>query len=454
MLLTTILLAALADPLAANQQAIRILERSQAAHGSTDPKVSMTIRADLVSEGQSLVAMPPFESYPMRMDVTLDPASRTWRVASSSTIAGDFTFVETSAVKEGKGISYTPETRTWREVAGEPSVLNRYIPQRLLRQVLQDRSGLRAVDDHTVTSGSRTLFFDPKTSLLHRVVQVAPSSFGDSVREQLFEDYKRVGNVLLPSRLRFRTTTAVVGPVENVYRYENVRNDATFAPSDFVAPEGYAKTDTSYRAQFAAKPLAKDVWLLENVTKTADQWSYNVLVVAFDEFVLLAEAPVSSATSERILEKVRELAPGKPVRYLVQSHHHNDHIGGIRAYIAEGTTIVTGATAKPLVEKLAVAPFFLDPDRLHREPRAPKIETVSEPRTIRDANHEVVIYNIGPNPHANDMLIMHLPKEKLLWQADMINDGEYPENAATRDFKEKTSKLEVEKIVGLHGRVR
>lgn len=449
MLLAAILAATLAQPLELNHRAVRALEKSLDAHGSPDPKVSLTIRAGLVNEGQSLTAVGPFEAYPLRMDVALDPATKRMRVASTSSIAGDFTFSDILALTDGKGWSVTPEMKSYAEVTSEPPVLNRFLPARLVRQLLRNRAMLRAVDDHTILAGAQTIHLDPKTNLVHRVVQVTPSGYGDAVRESVYEDYKRTGDVLLPSRLRMRTTTAVHGTIENVYRYEDVRVDAKL--DDYVLPPDYKKADYSYRASFEAKPLAKDVWLLENVTKTTGQWSYNVLVVAFDDFVLVCEAPVGSETSERVLEKVRELAPGKPVRYLVQSHHHGDHIGGIRTYVAEGTTILTGATTKPLIEKLAAAPFLLDPDRLQRDPKAPKIELVSEPRKIGD---RAVIYNIGPNPHAKDLLIVHLPQEKILWQSDMINEGEYPENASTRAFMEQVRALSYERVVGLHGKVR
>ncbi len=428
------------------------MERALEAHGSADPKVSLSIRADQVTEGQSLVALPPFETYPFRMDVTLDPAAKRLRVVTQSAIAGDFAFGDVLALQDGKGFSLTPEVKSYREITNEPPVLNRWFPHRLLRQVLTNRAALRAVDDHTVAFGSQALFFDPKTHLLQRVQQVVPSTFGDSMRDTLYEEYKRTGQALLPSRVRVRMTNMVHGAVENVYRYEDVKAAAEFGASDFTVPEGYAKPDYSYRGQFEVKPLADGVWLLENVTRTTGQWSYNVLAVAFDDFVLVAEAPVGNDTTERVLEKIRELAPGKPVRYLVQSHHHSDHLGGIRAYVAEGTTIVTGATVKPLVEKLAASPFALDPDRLHRDPKAPKIEVVDERRTITDGKREAVVINIGPNPHARDMLIVHLPKEKILWQSDMINEGEYPANAATADFWRKVGGLEVERVVGLHGR--
>jgi hypothetical protein len=470
-MLTLLVLLAVAggDPLTSNAKAIQALERSVAAYGGADVekelKLSLSIRSDLVTEGQSHTALPPFEAYPMRLDVKIDRPARRQRIVWDSSIAGDFRFTDVTATQDGKGFGLTEEAKTWREVTSEPPTLNRFLPHRIVAHALQNRASLRwlGVDDgeETISAATQngnvmTLVLDAKSGLLKRVEQVTSFGvFGDGVRESIFEDHRRIGPILLPARMRLRNRNAVHGVVENVYRYEDAGPVAEFDAKELTLPEGYAKPDYSWRRPFAAKELAKDVYLLENVSGTTGQWSYNVLAVVFDEFVLVAEAPVGSGTTEKVLEKIRELAPGKPVRYLVQSHHHSDHLGGIRPYIAEGTTILTGATTKPLIEKIAAAPSRLDPDRLSRNPRSPKIETITEPRTIRDAHHEVVIYNIGPNPHARDMLIAHLPAEKILWQSDMINEGEYPENASTRDFHAKVARLGLEhgRVVGLHGRI-
>jgi len=476
MLTLFVLLAAIGgDPLASNAKAIAALERSVAAYGGArddrshidiekDLKLTLSIRADAISEGQSLAVLPPFESYPLRIDAKIDRPGKRQRMVWDSSIAGDFRFVDVTVLQDGKGFALGEDLKTWREVASEPPTLNRFLPHRLVAQVLQNRASLRWLGstdgEESVFAGMpmglMTLHFDAKNGLLKRAERITSYGiFGDGTQEAVFEDYRRVGALQLPARLRVRTRNSVHGALETVYHYD-ARAVAEFDAKELAIPEGYTKADFSWRGPFTAKPLAKDVYLFENVTGTTGQWSYNVLAVVFDEFVLVAEAPAGNETTDKVLEKLRELAPGKPVRYLVQSHHHSDHIAGIRSYIAEGTTILTGESVKPLIEKIAAAPTLLAPDRLMRDPKAPKIETVKEPRTIRDAHHEVVIYNIGPNPHARDMLIVHLPSEKILWQSDMVNEGEYPPNAATKDFTSKVGALglKYEQMVGLHGRAK
>lgn len=453
-----------ADPLASNIKALALLEKSLTAHGGRqeDLSASLTIRSNFINEQQSHGAFEPYDPHPLTMEVKVDQAAKRIRVSADSSLPGDFHFRDVTILENGKGFSLTPDVMTWRENNQEPVILNRVFPHRYILQALANRASVRSAGEHAISYATAsgvhlTLHFDPRTSLLTRLEQVLSMGvLGDAWRDVTYSGYTKTGRLLLPSTITIRSINSVHGVVTNVYRYENVRDTATFSEAELKVPEGYAKGDYSYRGNFAVKTLAPDVYLFENITSSTGQWSYNVMAVVFDDHVLIAEAPISSAVTEQVLAKVRELAPDKPVRYLVQSHHHGDHLGGIRGYVAEGTTVVTGATAKPLIEKIAAAPSALDPDRLHRAPRKPQFEVVEKTKTFRDAKHEVVVHNIGPAPHAQDMLIVWLPNERILYQADLVNDGEYPDNEGTRHLMEKLRALGIEPkvIAGLHGRVR
>ena len=87
------------------------------------------------------------------------------------------------------------------------------------------------------------------------------------------------------------------------------------------------------------------------------------------------------------------------------------------------------------------------------------VETVTnKKRVFQDDKHVVELYDIGPNPHANEMLVVYLPKEKILFQADMVNaaaNGTIPiAQDPTVSFSEKLQQLglNVEKIYAVHGR--
>jgi glyoxylase-like metal-dependent hydrolase (beta-lactamase superfamily II) len=176
--------------------------------------------------------------------------------------------------------------------------------------------------------------------------------------------------------------------------------------------------------------------------------------------VLVVEAPeqiLYNNNSVQALAKIKETVPGKPIKYLVLTHHHSDHAGGFREYVAEGTTIVTTASTKSSLEKaLAVDSSLLPQFSLKNKLAIEVVE--NKKRVFQDDKHVVELYDIGPNPHANEMLIAYLPKQKILFQADMLNpaaNGSIPiAQDATVSFSEKLQQLglDVEKIYGVHGR--
>lgn len=451
-----------------NWKGIATIEKSLKAHGGrelTDTlRLSMTVVSNFVNEGQSVAPIGPFESYPWKAQIKIDQPAGLISIETSSAIAGDFRFTDHTILKDGRGYSINPLRKTYQETQGDHWILDFVFPHRRLLQALENAPSLRWIDNnkmeavsYATSSGQLlTLFIDPKTHLIRKLAHVLPMGiYGDGYREYEFDHYRKFNSLLLPGRMVMRSHNTVHGVSENIYEYQDVTTDVHFDPKELDLPTGLAKADYSYRGTFKLNELSKDVYLIENVSETTGQWSYNVLFVVFDDFVLVAEAPVNSAVSEKVLDKIRETAPGKKVRYIVQSHHHSDHIAGIRPYIAEGTTILAGPRLVPLIEKIVSAPFSFNPDRLMKQPVKPVIEPVSKTKTIRDANHEVSLYNIGPSPHARDMLITYLPAQKILYQSDLINEGEYPENETTRHFwnNVKEMNLEIRICAGLHGKI-
>ena len=149
--------------------------------------------------------------------------------------------------------------------------------------------------------------------------------------------------------------------------------------------------------------------------------------------------------------------PGKPIKYLVLTHHHSDHAGGFREYVAEGATIVTTAGNKSFLEKATTLQSTLLPSwSLQNKLKIEVIE--NKKRVFQDDKHVVELYDIGPNPHANEILVAYLPKEKILFQADMLNpaaNGTIPiAQDVTISFSEKLQQLglQIDKIYGVHGR--
>jgi glyoxylase-like metal-dependent hydrolase (beta-lactamase superfamily II) len=179
--------------------------------------------------------------------------------------------------------------------------------------------------------------------------------------------------------------------------------------------------------------------------------------VVFKDCVLVVEAGFNNRYSRASIDEIKKVAPDKPVRYLVSTHFHFDHLGGVRTYVAEGTTIVTTSTAKPVIEYAAAATHAMRPDALSRNPKAPVIETVKDTRVFDDGAHRVELYRIA-SPHVGEMLVAYLPKEKLLFEADMLDipeAGTPPAGDDTVDMAAQLKKLglNVEQIIPVHGRM-
>jgi len=131
--------------------------------------------------------------------------------------------------------------------------------------------------------------------------------------------------------------------------------------------------------------------------------------------------PQNEARSQAIITETKKVIPNKPIRYSILSHHHFDHSSGLPAVVAEGITIVTHDVNKAFLEKALNAPRTLAPDSMSKSGKKPKIETVTDKRVLQDDTRTVEIHHIVGLPHADGMLVVYLPKEKLLAYADMFN---------------------------------
>jgi glyoxylase-like metal-dependent hydrolase (beta-lactamase superfamily II) len=302
-----------------------------------------------------------------------------------------------------------------------------------------------------------SLSFDAQTNLLTKYGYLyADPMVGDSEIAQTYSGYRTVGKVKIPSARILYNSGAITQEAE----YTEVTINKSPAGSMFEGPQSFAKlaAPPATPPPPAVTKVADDVYFLQGL----NGGTHNVLFVAFNDYVLVLEAPeqtIYGSNSVQALAKIKETLPGKPIKYLVLTHHHSDHAGGFREYVAAGATIVTTAGNKNFLEKVAAVDSSMLPSTSWMDKKKLTIETIEDKkRVFQDDKHVVELYDVGPNPHANEIIVAYLPKQKILFQGDLFNsaaNGTIPiAQDVTVSFGEKLQQLglEVEKIYGVHCR--
>ena len=123
---------------------------------------------------------------------------------------------------------------------------------------------------------------------------------------------------------------------------------------------------------------------------------------------VIATDPISDnrPAAETYVAEIRKITQA-PIRYVIYSHHHPDHIAGGKPFKDAGATFVAHRIAKDRLTQMARADIVI-PD-----------ETVDEKRSITLGGTEIELLHVGKN-HSDNSLVMRLPKEKVLFAVDFI----------------------------------
>jgi len=268
---------------------------------------------------------------------------------------------------------------------------------------------------------------------------------GDTPVEFAYSNYKDFAGVQFPSRivrtqgghpvLELDVATVTKNPQVAIAVPENVAN--------FTTPPINIET----------QELAPGVHLLMG--------SHNSLVIDQADHIVVVEGPLSEARSEAVIAKAKELVPGKPIRYVLNTHVHFDHSGGLRTFVDEGATVVTHESNKPFYEAVWAAPHSLQPDRLSKSGKAATFETVGDKHVLTDGKRPIELHLIAGSGHADGFLAIYLPNEKIIVQGDAYSPaaaGTAPPatpNPYAVNFHENIERLglDVATIAPIHGRM-
>jgi len=288
-------------------------------------------------------------------------------------------------------------------------------------------------------------------NLLERVETWMPEPLlGDMLVENVFSEYRDVAGMKFPGRIVQRQGGF---PVLDV-AVGDVQPNVTAA---LDVPEG-ARRPAPPVARVETVKVADGVWLL--VASVGP----NSLAVEFSDYVAVVEAPFSEERSLAVIGEVTKLVPAKPIRYLINTHHHFDHSSGIRPFVADGVTIITHRINTDFYNRVLRLPRTLSPDRLSANPRPPRFETLTDKYVLSDGNRSLELHRLEGNTHNPGLLLVYLPKERLLHQADAFTapppGAPLPPamnmvNARNLNLAANIDRLrlQVDRITAAHGRV-
>jgi glyoxylase-like metal-dependent hydrolase (beta-lactamase superfamily II) len=177
------------------------------------------------------------------------------------------------------------------------------------------------------------------------------------------------------------------------------------------------------------------------------------VLVEFSDHLTLIETPQNDTRALAVIAKARELRPNKPLTHVVNSHHHFDHSGGIRAAVSEGLTVIAQSASAPFYKEAVARDHKIAPDALAKNPKPLKIETVDEEMVLKDDTMTVNLYHIAGNPHADTLLMAYFPRERILVEADVYNPGAAAPFAPNLLENIQKRNLPIDRIVPLHATI-
>jgi Metallo-beta-lactamase superfamily len=287
-----------------------------------------------------------------------------------------------------------------------------------------------------------TVMFDKATGLPARVRTLDYDNiWGDVTYDLVLSDWQVMDGIRVATTQKYELSGRLVMET----RIAELKKNVPVAPDRFTIPDAY---------KAAAKPAGGDVpyqWVLRRqfigVYMDSESPSYDTrastglrlvelapgvnhvvggthhsLMVEMKDYVVVFDAPVSDRQSNWVLSAARAKYLRKPVKYIVLTHHHMDHAGGLRAYVSEGATLVVAKGAGAHFRKVLAAPYTRNPDLTSKDlSQAPIIE-VADKYVLSDGTREVHAYVID-NPHADATLIGYVPAAQLGFVTDLWSPG-------------------------------
>ena len=250
-------------------------------------------------------------------------------------------------------------------------------------------------------------------NLVDRVeTRVEHPIFGDMRVEIAYQNYRDFGGVMSPTRIaerRMGMEMFVTGITSAVANPPNLAALLTAAP-----PGG---SPAAARPAAPAAPPAASEKLADGVYRITG--GYVSMAVEFKDYVVVLEGGQNEARGLAVIAETKRLFPTKRIKYVVNTHPHFDHAGGLPPFVAEGATILEHDNSRYFMEAALSEPRTLVGDVLARSKKKPKVEGVIDRMVLQDETRTLELHAVKDLEHSDAMLLAFLPKEKILFTADI-----------------------------------
>lgn len=310
--------------------------------------------------------------------------------------------------------------------------------------------------DATTRSGDAvSLFFDPQTKLLAGFETTDTEALdGDVPAQYAFADYRDIGGITLPLKVTIRKNNKDYSEVQ--YTSASVNDPGSSTVFEIPAAASAEADKAVALGEYSPLEIVK----IAAGVYFAKAYSHNSLVVEFPQWLVVVEAPYTDTQSRMLVKLLKEQFPNKPVQYAAVTHHHSDHIGGVRGIAAAGATILVEKGHAPALLPLVEMRHSHPPDSLEAARSAGTktgtVEVYETKKVITDGKQSLELYAFTGSPHAEPMVMAYVPSAKILFQSDLW----FPAvggagNPAAKQLYDsiKALKLDVKTNVGGHGGV-
>lgn len=292
-----------------------------------------------------------------------------------------------------------------------------------------------------INSSIVTLFIRTSDALIEKItIQRHHDILGDITTSIGYSDYTVYHGVYYSKNIHIHKVHDVVDSI-TVEAHSMTRKPESLLSKP---PDYSIQADAEVKPNVRVEKIAPGVYsilLLHAESRSS--------LIEFKDYFVVIDAPLTSENGELIIKEAAKINPDKPIKYFTFGHHHPWYIGGIRAFIHKGATILCTKDDLPFVQFIATAPHSLQPDSLQLQNRQLTYNVIDSTFTISDAVNELQLFHIGmKSAHTKDYLIYYIPSQHLVFEGDLAAIAK--DGTITKASRTETGLYSAIKDLGLH----